>query len=387
VLWTRSSQDTSVQEWNALVAVTEAYTEAIGTPVELVTVPDADFRTKLSQAAPGGDGPDVFGPVAHDWIGEVAVQKIAYPWPQEQIAGFEDLPQAAIDAVTVDGEIYGYPVFSETLGFMYYSDVVPEPPATWEDMVPLATELTEGETYGFSFNLLAQYYQGAFFHAFGGYIFASEDGTLNTDDIGLNNEGSVEAAKFIRDIYWQEAPPQPEAVLDQANAGQFLDGLQEAGNLPMTIAGPWREPVMQDAGIPYGVSPLMTVNGQQLQPFVGFQAFEVNAYGENLDASIDLINFIGSADGVRLMLAGFGKPPVRASLREEAIELNPNLGTWMDAAEQGVPMPNIPQMAEVWTPWGDAMVGIVSNNVSDDEVQGLLDAAVEQIRAAIERNQ
>jgi maltose-binding protein MalE len=386
VLWTRSSKDTSPLEWGALEAVTKAYTDAVGTPVQMVTVPDADFRTKLSQAAPGGQGPDVFGPVAHDWIGEVAIQKIAYPWPQDQIPDVADIPQPAIDAVTYNGEIYGFPVFSETLGFQYYSDQVSEPPATWEDMVPMATELTKGDTYGFSFQLLQQYYQGAFFHAFGGYIFASQDGTLNTDDIGLNNDGSVEAAKFIRDIYWKKAPPQPEAVLDQANAGQFLNGLQESGNLVMTIDGPWREPTLQAAGIQYGITPLMTVNGKQLQPFVGFQAFEVNAYGKSLDASVDLVSFIGSTDGVKLMIEGFGKPPVRDSLRDYAIGVNPNLGIWMDAAGQGVPMPNIPQMAEVWQPWGDAMVGIVTNNVGDDEVQGLLDAAVEQIKANIAKS-
>ena len=46
-------------------------------------------------------------------------------------------------------------------------------------------------------------------------------------------------------------------MLDQVNSGQFLDGLQESGNLPMTIAGPWREPPMQASGIPYGITPLM----------------------------------------------------------------------------------------------------------------------------------
>ena len=50
-------------------------------------------------------------------------------------------------------------------------------------------------------------------------------------------------------------------------------------------------------------------------------------------------------------------------------------------------MPNIPQMAQVWQPWGDAMIGIVTNNVSDEDVQALLDAAVEQIQANIEQNQ
>jgi arabinogalactan oligomer/maltooligosaccharide transport system substrate-binding protein len=58
----------------------------------------------------------------------------------------------------------------------------------------------------------------------------------------------------------------------------------------------------------------------------------------------------------------------------------------MEQVEVAVPMPNIPQMAQVWQPWTDAMVGIVQQNVSDEDVQALLDAAVEQISANIEQN-
>jgi maltose-binding protein MalE len=67
------------------------------------------------------------------------------------------------------------------------------------------------------------------------------------------------------------------------------------------------------------------------------------------------------------------------------MEINPNLVQYMEAAEKAVPMPNIPQMGQVWTPWGDAMVGIITNNVSDEEVQSLLDTAVEQIKANIQQ--
>jgi maltose-binding protein MalE len=59
----------------------------------------------------------------------------------------------------------------------------------------------------------------------------------------------------------------------------------------------------------------------------------------------------------------------------------------MEQVEVAVPMPNIPQMAQVWQPWGDAMIGIVQQNVSDEEVQALLDTAVEQIKANIAQNQ
>ena len=385
VLWTRSSADTSPNEWNALVAATERYTELTGTPVELVTVPDADFRTKLSQAAPGGDGPDVFGPVAHDWIGEVALQQIAMPWEEGELHGLEDIPQSVIDAVMYEGQIYGYPVFSETLGLYYNKDIIAEPPKTWEELVQKATEATEGDQFGFAFEILAPYYQGAFFHAYDSYIFKENDGTLDYSDIGLNNEGGVEAAKALRDMYWNQEPPMPEAILDQANAGAYLDGLFESGLLGMRISGPWLAPALRDAGINFGVAPLPTgPNGEQLQPFSGIQVFEVNAYSENIEAAKDLVNFMG-CEGVALMIEGFNKPPVRNSLKEMAIEINPDLEAWMEAAEQAVPMPNIPQMAEVWQPWTDAMVGIITNNVSDEEVQALLDAAVEQIKANIQQ--
>jgi len=47
-------------------------------------------------------------------------------------------------------------------------------------------------------------------------------------------------------------------------------------------------------------------------------------------------------------------------------------------------MPNIPEMSSVWVPWGDAMDGIIPQNAPDDQVQTLLDNAVEQIKSAIE---
>ena len=386
VMWTRSSVDTSPNEWKALEDATGRYTELIGTKVKLVTVPDDDFRSKLSQAAPGGDGPDVFGPVAHDWIGEVALQQIAMPWEDGEIVGFDDIPQSAVDAVMYDGKVYGYPVFSETLALFYNKAIISEAPETWDDLVAKATEATTGDQYGFAFQLVEQYYQGAFFHAYGSYIFKNNDGTLDFDDIGLNNEGGVEAAKALRDMYANQEPPMPEAILDQPNAGTFLDGLEEAGDLGMRINGPWHEPALRTAGIDYGVAPLPTApNGEPLQPFAGIQVFEVNAYSEQIDAAKDLVNFLGSAEGVSLMIEGFNKAPVRSSLRDKAIEINENLGQYMDAAEVAVPMPNIPQMAQVWTPWGDAMLGIITNNVSDEEVQSLLDTAVEQIKANIQQ--
>lgn len=388
LFWTRSSPDSSPNEWDALSAVTAAYTAAVGTPVELVTVPDADFQQKMAQAAPAGDGPDVFGPIAHDWLGEFAVQKIAQSWTPETIAGSGELSEPSIAAVSVDGQLYGVPLFSEALALMRNTDLVPDAPATWDDLVAKATELTSGDQYGFVFPILEQYYQGPFFFGFGSYVFKYADGAFDTSDIGLNNEGGVNAAKFLRDMYHTQQPALPDAVLDQASAGGYIDGLFESSQAAMTIAGPWREPPVTAAGIPYAISTLPTLpNGTEMIPFVGFQAMCVNAYSENAAAAQDLVNYIASAEGVSQMIAGFNKAPVRSSLTPAAVELNPNFEQWIAQAEAGVPMPNIPAMSQVWEPWGSAMTGIIVNNVPDEEVQALLDDAVATIESEIQRSQ
>ncbi len=169
--WTRSSPDTSPNEWDALVKVTTRYTELVGTPIELVTVPDADFRPRMTLAAPGGEGPDVFGLIAHDWLGEFAVQNIALPWTPEAIHAVSEFYPSSLAAVTVNDQMYGIPLFSEALALVYNTDLVAQPPATWDALVAQAIELTSGDQYGFVFPLLTQYYQGPFYFGFGSYIF------------------------------------------------------------------------------------------------------------------------------------------------------------------------------------------------------------------------
>jgi arabinogalactan oligomer/maltooligosaccharide transport system substrate-binding protein len=71
-------------------------------------------------------------------------------------------------------------------------------------LTKIATEQTKGDVYGLGFPLLEQYHEGAFFMGMGGYVFKYENGKFDTDDIGLNNEASVEAAEFLRDMYSEE---------------------------------------------------------------------------------------------------------------------------------------------------------------------------------------
>lgn len=392
VFWTRANPDDPGEPnvYTQLEAIGQAYRDAIGTEIEFVNVPDADFRNRMSIAAPGGEGPDVFGPIAHDWLGEFAIQQIALPIPDGAVPTPEDFLPVSFDLTRVDGTLYAIPVFVESVALIYNKDMVSEPPATWDELVATASELTnaEAETYGFGFPLLEQYHEGGFFHGFGSYIFAYENGVFNTEDIGINNAGGVEAAKFLRDMYHQAQPPMPEAAIDRANMHGFQEGLMESGQLAMTINGPWRELNLRAAGINFGVATLPTLpNGEPMRPFVGVQAMVASAYGENQEAALDFIAFATGTNSAVQLFQAEPKPPARISAQQsETVQANPNTAVWAEQATLGIAMPNIAAMGSVWTPWGAAMDAIVAANAPDDQIQGLLDDAVAQIREAIAAN-
>jgi maltose-binding protein MalE len=394
VFWTRASPDDPSSDeapslYTQLQAVATAYQEKIGTTVELVTVPNDDFRSRMSLAAPGGEGPDVFGPVAHDWIGEFAIQQIALAIPETAIDGRDDFNPVGLDLSTVDGTLYGLPIFLESVALIYNTDMVPTPPATWEELVATATSLTEGDVYGFGFPLLEQYHEGGFFHGFGGYIFGGEAGALNIEDIGLNNAGSVEAAKFLRDMYHLQQPPLPEVAIDRANMHAAQEGMQESGLIAMTINGPWREGGLRRGGINFAVAKLPTLpTGEPMRPFAGVQSVLANAYGEQQDAALDFLRFATGTDSQVLLYRADPKVVARTSaLQSPTVAESPTIAAWAEQLNDAVPMPNIPAMGRVWTPWGAAMDAIIPPNASDEEVQALLDGAVEQIREAIEEFQ
>lgn len=386
VLWTRSSPDaTDNTEWMHITNVANAYTQQVGTKIELVTVPDKDFKNKMAVSAPNGQGPDVFGPIAHDWLGEFAVQGIALEVPDSAIDNKADFNADGFALCTIDDKLYAMPLFLESVALIYNTAMVPKPPTTWADLVSMATGLTKGNVYGFGFPLLEQYHEGGFFMGLGSYIFKYAEGKFDTNDIGLDNAGGVAASEFLRDMYFKKQPPMPSAAIDRKSMHTVQEGMMEQSQLAMTINGPWREAPLTKAGIKFGVAKLPTLpNGQPMKPFIGVQAWVANAYGKNKDAALDFLSFATGTDSAVELFKAFNKVPVRQSaLQSPALADHPTLSNWAAQLKDGVPMPNIPAMSGVWTPWGDAMDAIIPRNTGNDQIKPLLDSAVTTIKKNI----
>jgi maltose-binding protein MalE len=352
----------------------QEFTAAYGVPVEVVEVPFGDIRGNLAVTAPTGEGPDVIiGP--HDWIGELIYNGLLEPifLPADVLAAFDPV---ALDAFSWAGELYGLPYATECVALMYNKDLVPEVPATFEELIEVAKALTAPEKgqYGFLIQQPDPYHTFPLHSAGGGYIFGTTpEGTLDPCDIGLDNEGSIKGAMLLDRLV-------KEGIEFAGADYQTVTGLFNEGLLGMFIGGPWTLSGIQAAGINYGVAKIPPIEGNTPRPFIGAQGFMVSAFSENkILANLFLKDFLATKDIMLLIYEEGQRPPAYLPALAELAD-NPDIQAFAASAAAGIPMPKIPEMASVWGAWSDALELIVSQKLGPKEA---MENAAEQIRTLL----
>src|SRR5699024_1299162 len=122
-------------------------------------------------------------------------------------AGYDETDQ---QQVTMDGQIYGAPTVIEALVMFYNTELLDAAPETFEELEAIsqderfAFEGEEGRNVGFLTNWVDFYMTYGLLAGYGGYVFG-EDGT-NTEDIGLNSEGAIEAIEYATNWYQNTWP-------------------------------------------------------------------------------------------------------------------------------------------------------------------------------------
>ncbi|GAB2558000.1 arabinogalactan oligomer/maltooligosaccharide transport system substrate-binding protein [Gracilibacillus alcaliphilus] len=346
------------------------YTEETGIEIILEKVPMPDQLQKLSLAGPTGDGPDLFFQ-PQDRLGDVIAQGLAVPveYTEEELTGYSE---AAIEAFTYEGELYGSPVTIDTYFVYYNKSLVDAPPETIEEVYELSQELTEADKDQYGFLVSPEfYYLYSFINAYGGYIFGEEDGVYDTSDIGLDNAGSIagleEYKKFI-----------DEGILPKSLTVDVIDGLFTEGKVGMAISGPWNIPVYQEAlGEDLATAPLPKINGEVAPSFVGVKAWLVSSYSEYPEWAIDLAKYMTNDENSQLYYDLTGEVPPRPEILD-SIE-DPIYDGYTAQIPNGTSMPNIPEMSVVWD-MDDAIELIVNGGDVEDNLQDVVNNIKEKIQ-------
>ena len=339
-----------------------------------------DFEEKNNVKVEISDNTDMFG----------MLDALALDGPAGNGADVYIAPNDRVGALAKAGhlsevKVYGAPSVIESIIMYYNKDLLKEAPKSFDDLMALSKDDKykfageEGKNVAFLGQLTNFYYSYGILSGYGGYVFG-KNGT-DPKDIGLNNDKSVEAINYISDWYknvW------PKGMLDVKSSYDFMKQSFIDGKTAAIIAGPWEAKAFKDAKVNLGAAKLPSLpGGNEYKPFAGGKAWVISEYSENKELAQKFLDWASSEEQQNKLYKGFGEVPANHVAREAAAkDGNEITKAVIDTFANAVPMPNIPEMAEVWPGAENLIFDAASGNKSAKEAA---DAAVELIKQAIEQ--
>jgi arabinogalactan oligomer/maltooligosaccharide transport system substrate-binding protein len=365
----------------ALEPAIKAFEKKYGIKVEYKEVEMATKqRDQLRLDGPAGTGPDVIT-VPHDQIGQLVTEGLIREINVDKEV-IDRFTESSIQAEKYNGKLYGLPKATETPVFVYNKKLMDKAPETMDELYEFAKNFTKGDQYGFLALWDNFYFAHGIIGGMGGYVFKNNDGTLDPKDLGLNNEGAVKGAEYIQK--WYKEGLFPKGIIGE-NGGSTMDGLFNEGKVASVMNGPWAFQGMKDAGIDIGVAPMPKLpNGEPVKTFMGVKGWHVSAYSKHPEWATKLIEFITNEENAKIRFELTQEiPPVKSLIEDPIIADNEGAKAVAIQSQYAIPMPNIPEMAEVWGPMATALQLVANQNA---EPKKALDEAVKTIKTNIETN-
>jgi arabinogalactan oligomer / maltooligosaccharide transport system substrate-binding protein len=334
----------------------------------------ASREDKFVQAAPAGQGPDIIME-AHDRLGSFVVPGLLAPAPKNLLSPAEkaDYSSTSLSAFQYGGKSYGLPWAVETYFLFYNKDLVKTPPTTWGGVIQTAKKLTTGDQYGFLWDTTNFYYDFAFMAGYGGYVFKSTKTGLDPNQLGIDTPGSIKGLKLIQDLtnYYKLTPASTNT--------DVMEGKFGSGKAAMIIDGPWAVAGFKAKNVNFGVAPLpQFTKGAPMKPFIGVQGFLVNSHSKNTAVAWDLVKYLSQHMQLALFKAGGRVPVLKSVANLPLVKKSAVTQAVSSSASLGVPMPNIPAMAAVWSPMANALQTLVQGKSTPSQTAADAQKAIQQ---------
>jgi ABC-type glycerol-3-phosphate transport system substrate-binding protein len=232
-------------------------------------------------------------------------------FPQEVEAIQRDTFPGLWESIEQGGQAFGIP-FDLTLQVLYYrTDLIPQPPQTWQQLVDLLVQLgQDNRRMIIDWGSLSWIGYAPFLWQAGGDFY-----TLTKTAANLDSPEAVRALEFFRDLYSRYQVPRTSVPVEQ--------GLR-TGEFPMAISGNWKI-VSLTVGVPeiagkWTVGALPQGPSGKRTAFLGGRLIGVFAKSAHQDQAWRFIRYLF-------------EPAVQVKLYEASLEtqdayLPPNLATW-----------------------------------------------------------
>jgi arabinogalactan oligomer/maltooligosaccharide transport system substrate-binding protein len=339
----------------AVERVAGQWAAARGASVEVVEKNFDQIRDDLKTVRPE-QAPDVIVG-AHDWTGQLAADGSVLPLNLRPAVrrSFPGYALSAFSYGTAVKRLYGVPVALENVGLVVNTRLarVPRNFADFQRQA-LAHKRKNRNNIALAVPQGAggdAYHMYPFFSGLCGYVFGTNRaGNLDPSDIGLRN------ARFLRN----------SSTIDRWNRSGLISSKVDytiARNAFLSrraafwITGPWESDTLKRSGLRFRIVQLPRLNCQSV-PFLGVQGFMVTKFSSQHgveSAAKDLVgSFMAGSGAQRTLAAANGRFPANTTAGRQVNDTV--LSQFGRAGRGGVPMPNIPQMASVWSELGGAWV-------------------------------
>ena len=334
--------------------------------VEVAAGSSADAKKDVSKDPKAAA--DVFM-MPHDQVGQMAEAGLLYPNTKYADEVKANNVESAVEGVTWNDELYGYPYGVESQ-VLYYNKA-----KLTEDDVKSWTTLTEKGKIGTNFaEAGANYIFGPLFMSNGLYLY----GETGEDPSGtnFNDEKGAEV------LAWIAAQKNNPGVIQ--SGAEALANL-EAGVSDAFLSGPWsKNDVTKALGENMGVAAYPTVDfgsGEvQMKAFLGVKLFAVNQQTDAPLASMALANYLSNETSQLIEFQEMGVIPSNKVVQESAeVQEDVVAKAVMEMSQftHSVVMPKVPEIVSFW-PAMDAIINdAYKGNITADEYMEKLDKLVE----------
>jgi len=299
-------------------------------------IPYDPFVDKITITVPRGQGPDLFI-FAHNMVGNWVEKGVLEP-----LSGKVDgevlkqyMPQS-VKALVYRKNLYGLPMAFKSLVMFYNKKLLPEPPATMEELVAKVKPLQKpDERYGIVYQAGGLYFHAMWIHAFGGVIF--DDNHVPAFD----SPGQLAALEYLRGLHMKDK------VLPSGISGFMVTSLFNEGNAAVVFNGPWFTAEIQ--GVDYGIATIPTVQGKYPAPLLGIEAVFITKTSTKKDAALKAALYLAGAESAKTRMTVGKQPVCNAAVLAEGATSDPAMKVFMDQSEHAVLMDSSPEMQLLWT--------------------------------------
>ena len=320
------------------------------------------------------EGADVFA-FADDQLNALAAAGAVEPIGQSDDIKSRNLP-ATVDAATINGQLYAYPLTADNGYFLYYNKryISPEQAKTLDGILNAAA--ANGRVFAMDWS--SAWYVYAFFGNTGMEIGVNDDGITNFCTWN-QADGDIRGIDVAQAMLRISANPGFSSRTDEA----FLEGVKD-GSVVAGVSGVWNAVAIQQAwGEDAGASrlPTYTCGGSQVQmaSFSGCKLIGVNAYSSHPKWAARLAEWITNEQNQKLRFEMRGQGPSNKKVAESAqVRQSTAIAALLSQSE-------FSQLQRIggkfWDPVSEFAQNMAAGNPSGKDLQEQLDAMAQEVCA------